>query len=95
MEDHAVEQQQELDGIGNLGEDFDERNNQDQAKADWRLGCVQNFAAREKLKSLEELQTKDSQVQAKLIDIKGKRKRKQSKVTVARQATKRQRQLDA
>ena len=34
MEDHAVEQQQELNGFGDLGEDFGEQNHQDQAKAD-------------------------------------------------------------
>jgi hypothetical protein len=34
MEDHAIEQQQELDGFGDLGEDFGEQNHQDQAKAD-------------------------------------------------------------
>jgi hypothetical protein len=33
MEDHAVEQQQELDGFSDLGKDFGERNHQDQAKA--------------------------------------------------------------
>ena len=34
MEDHSLEQQEELDGICDLGEDFGERNHQDQAKAD-------------------------------------------------------------
>jgi hypothetical protein len=60
MEDHSVEQQWEFDGIGNLGEDFGEQNHQDQAKADRRLGCFQNFAAHETIKSLEEVQAKDT-----------------------------------
>jgi hypothetical protein len=34
MEDHDVEQQQELKGFVDLGEDFPEQNYQDQAKAD-------------------------------------------------------------
>jgi hypothetical protein len=94
MEDHSVEQQWEFNGIGDLGEDFGERNHQDQAKADRRLGCVRNFAAREKLKSLEEVQAKDSTVLAKISDIKVKRQRGQSEETEARQAAKRQKRLD-
>jgi hypothetical protein len=42
-EDHSVEQQEDLDGIGDLGEDFGERNHQDEAKADRHLGCVRNL----------------------------------------------------
>jgi hypothetical protein len=45
MEDHSMEQQEEIDGIGDLGEEFDERNHQDQSRANQRLGCVRNFAA--------------------------------------------------
>jgi hypothetical protein len=77
IDDHASEQQEELDGFGDIGEDFGERNHQDQAKADRRLGCVRNFAAREKLESLEEVQAKDTKVQAKILDIKVKRSRGQ------------------
>jgi hypothetical protein len=95
MEDHSLEQQEELDGIGDLGEDFGERNHQDQAKADQHLGCVRNFATRETIKSKEEVQTKDKKVQAKITEIKGKRKKGHSKGTVACQSTKRQRRLDA
>jgi hypothetical protein len=40
MEDHAVQQKLELHGFGDLGEDFGERNHQDQAQADRRLGCI-------------------------------------------------------
>jgi hypothetical protein len=93
--DHSCEQQEELQGLGDIGEDFGERNHQDQAKADRRLGCVRNFAAREKIKSLEEVQAKDTKVQAKIIEIKVKRSRGQYEGTEARQAAKRQRRLDA
>jgi hypothetical protein len=95
MEDHSLEQQEELQGFGDLGEDFGERNHQDQAKADRRLGCVRNFAAREKLKSLEEVQAKDTKVQAKIQNIKVKRSRGHYEGTEARQVAKRQRRLDA
>ena len=95
MEDHAVEQQQELNGFGDLGEDFGERNHQDQAKDDRQLGCVRNFATREAIKSREEVQVKDEKVQAKILEIKGKRKRGVYEGTEARQAARRQRRLDA
>jgi hypothetical protein len=94
MEDHSIEQQEELSGFGDLGEDFGERNHQDQAKADRRLGCVRNFAAREKIKSLEEVQIKDEKVQAKIIDIKIKRQRGPNEGSAARQAAKQQKRLD-
>jgi hypothetical protein len=84
--DHSCEQQEELQGLGDIGEDFGERNHQDQAKADRRLGCIRNFVAREKIKSLEEVQAKDTKVQAKIIEIKVKRSREQYEGTEARQA---------
>jgi hypothetical protein len=95
MEDHSLEQQEELQGFGDLGEDFGERNHQDQAKADRRLGCVRNFVAQEKLKSLEEVQAKDTKVQAKIQNIKVKRSRGHYEGTEARQVAKRRRRLDA
>jgi hypothetical protein len=58
------------------------------------LGCVRNFAAREKIKSLEEVQAKDSTVLAKISDIKVKRQRGQSEETEERQAAKEQKRLD-
>jgi hypothetical protein len=90
-EDHSCEQQGNLDGIGNLGEDFGERNHQDEAKADRRLGCVRNFAIRESIKSKEEVQVKDQRMQAKLIKIKEKQRKGPSVVNQARQAAKQQR----
>jgi hypothetical protein len=95
MEDHSLEQQEELHGFGNLGEDFGEQNHLDQAKCNIRLGCVRNFAAREKFKSLEEVQAKDTKVQAKILYIRVKRSRSHYEGTEARQVAKRQRQLDA
>ena len=74
-----MEQQEALQGIGDLGEDFGERNHQDEAKADRRLGCVRNFAKKESIKSKEEVHTKDQKVQAKMIEIKKKRKRGESR----------------
>jgi hypothetical protein len=64
VEDHSLEQQEELHGIGDLGEDFGERNHQDQAKADRRLGCVRNFVTRESIKSKEEVEVKSEVVKA-------------------------------
>jgi hypothetical protein len=92
---HSVEQQEALEGIGDLGEDFDERNHQDEAKSDRRLGCVRNFATRETIKSKEEVQTKDRKVQAKMIDIKEKRKRGPCQGTEARQATRKRLRIEA
>ncbi len=94
MEDHSLEQQEELHGFGDLGKNFDKQNDQDQAK-DQRLGCVWNFGVQEKIKSLEEVQAKDTKVQAKIIEIKVKCSRGQYEGTEARQAAKRQRRLDA
>lgn len=87
-EDHSCEQQENLDGIGNLGKDFGERNHQDEAKADRRLGCVRNFAVRESIKSKEEVQVKDQKVQEKMIQIKEKRKKGPLDVNKAPQAAK-------
>jgi hypothetical protein len=54
------------------------------------------LAAREATKSSEEeVQVRDEKVEAKILDIKGKCKRRLYKGTEARQATRRQRQLDA
>ena len=94
-EDHSIEQQEDLHGFGDLGEDFGERNHQDESKADRRLGCVRNFAIRETIKSKEEVQIKDEKVQAKIEDIKQKRKKAPSDANEARQAAKKQRRLDA
>jgi hypothetical protein len=80
-EDHSLEQQEDLDGIGDLGEDFGERNHQHQAKANRRLGRVRKFGTRETVESKEEVQTKDEKVQAKIIKIKGKRKKGHSEGT--------------
>jgi hypothetical protein len=92
MEDPAVEQQQGLNGFGDLGgEDFGEQNHQDQAKANRRLGCVRDVAVREAIKSREEVQVKDEKVQAKILEIKGKHKRGLYEGTEARQAARRQR----
>jgi hypothetical protein len=92
---HSVEQQEELEGIGDMGEDYGERNHQDEAKADRRLGCVRHFPTRESIKSKEEVQIKDQKVQAKMTEINGKRKRGPLEGTEARQAAKKQQRLEA
>ncbi len=94
--DHSVEQQEDLNGIDNLGEAcFGEQNHQYEVKANRHLGCVQNFVIRKMIKIKEEVQTKDLKVQAKIIEIKEKRKKGPSDGTEERQAAKRQRRLDA
>jgi hypothetical protein len=92
---HLAEDQEDLDGIGDLGKDFGERNQQDEAKADRRLGCVQKFAIKEWIKSKEEVQIKDEKVQAKIVAIRKKRKKGPSDANKVRQAAKKQRQMDA
>jgi hypothetical protein len=94
-EDHSVQQQEDLQGIGDIGEDFGERNHQDQAKADRRLGCVRNFATRETIKSKEEVQVKDEKVQTKIMEIKEKRKRGRCLVAEELRAARKQKRLDA
>jgi hypothetical protein len=89
-EDHSVKQQDALRGIGDLGEDFGERNHQDKAKADCRLGCIRNFATRESIKSREEVQIKSEKVQARILAIKEKRKKGPSDANEVRQAAKKQ-----
>jgi hypothetical protein len=53
------------------------------------------FATRESIKSKEEVQIKSEKVQAKIIGIKEKRKKGTSDANKARQATKKQRRMDA
>ena len=92
---HSVEQQEALEGVGGVGEDCGERNHQDEAKADRRLGCVGHFPTRENIKSKEEVQRKDTRVQAKMGEIEGKRKRGCLEGTEARQAARKARRLEA
>lgn len=56
---------------------------------------AQYFGTRERIKSKEEVKTKDKKVQSKIIDIKGEQKKGHSKGTEVCQAVKRQRQLHA
>jgi hypothetical protein len=46
-QDHYVQQQEDLQGIGDIGKNFGEWHHQDQAKVDRCLGCVPNLATRE------------------------------------------------
>jgi methionyl-tRNA synthetase len=94
IEDHAVKQQQDLNSFDDLGDNFGEQNHQAQVKADQCHQCIHNFAAMEAIKSREEVQVRDKKSQEKFLEIKGKHKRGLYKGTEARQAAKRQRQLD-
>jgi hypothetical protein len=57
-EDYSLEQEEVLDRISDMGEDFGEQNHQDQVKAERLLGYVQKFGTRETIKSKKEIQTK-------------------------------------
>jgi hypothetical protein len=94
-EDHSIKQQEALDGIGDLWEYFGECNHQDEAKSDRLLGCLRNFATRESIKSKEGVQIKSEQVQARIVEIKEKRKKDPSDAIEVRQAAKKERQMDA
>jgi hypothetical protein len=93
--DHSVGQQEDLEVIEDLGEDFGERNHQDEAKADRRLRCVPNFATRESIESKEEVQINSEKMQAQIVKIKEKRKKGPSDANQVRQAAKKQRRMDA
>ena len=73
IEDHS-NQQRNFSGIGDLTEDFGERNHQYESKADKRLSGIRNFAQREKIKSIEEVKAKDPKVFFKVEEIICKRK---------------------
>ncbi len=62
-EDNYLEQQEDLDGVGDLGKDFGQQNHQDQAKADIRIGRVKTIGTREMIESKGEVQTKNEKVQ--------------------------------
>jgi hypothetical protein len=89
---HSVEQHEDLKGVGDLGKDFGEQKHQDEAKAD----VPHIFPTRETIKSKEEVQTKDQNVQANIIQFKTKRKRgPYYEGTEARKAAKKQQRLEA
>jgi hypothetical protein len=74
MDAHSCEQQQLFKGIGDLEESFGERNHQLESIADRRYGGTRDFAEREKIKSREQAQFNHPDVQAKISNIKEKRK---------------------
>ena len=55
---------------------------------------MRNFATRESIKSKEEVQIKSEKVQAKIVEIKEKRKKGPSDANEVRQAAKKQRRMD-
>ena len=76
IEDHAIEQQQLFNGIGDLEESFGEHNHQSETIADRCHGGTHDFRIKEKMKSYEKAKFSHPKVEAKIEDIKDKRKRK-------------------
>ena len=74
IEDHS-DQQQRFNGIGDLTEDFGERNHQYEAKADALRARVRSFAKRQILNSQDEVRNKDPRIKIKAEEIKQKRTR--------------------
>lgn len=74
IEDHS-DQQEKFQGIGDLTEDFGERNHQYEAKADRLLGAVRDYEKRETFKSKDEAMNKDAILKIKAEEIRRKRKR--------------------
>ncbi len=89
MDDHSIQQLVATHGFADLGEDAGERNHQDEAKADRRLGAIRDYALKEAFKSKDEVKRKNPKVEAKIAQLVDKNKRKSSGETKARQAAKR------
>jgi hypothetical protein len=89
MDDHSIQQLIATYGFADLGEDAGERNHQDEAKADRRLGAIRDYVLKEAFKSKDEVKRKNPKVEAKIAQLVDKNKRKSSGETEARQAAKR------
>ena len=95
MDDHSIQQLIATHGFADLGEDAGERNHQDEAKADRRLGAILDYAQQEAFKSKDEVKKKNPKVEAKIEQLVDKNKRKPLWDTEARQAAKRQKRIEA
>jgi hypothetical protein len=62
MDDHSIQQLVATHGFADLGEDAGERNHQDEAKADRRLGAIHDYALKEAFKSKDEVKRKNPKV---------------------------------
>ena len=74
IEDHS-DQQEMFNGIGDLTEDFGERNHQYEAKADALRARVRSFAKRQMLNSQDEVKNKDPRIKIKAEEMKQKQTR--------------------
>ena len=74
IEDHS-DQQERFAGIGDLTEDFGERNHQYEAKQDALRPTVRSFQQRQEIKSRDEVKNKDPLIKIKAEEMKKKRKR--------------------
>jgi hypothetical protein len=88
MDDHSIQQLNATHGFADLGEDAGERNHQDEATADRRLGAIRDYALKEAFKSKDEVKRKNQKVEAKIAQLVDKNTRKSSGETKARQAAK-------
>jgi hypothetical protein len=95
MGDHSIEQLVRIFGFADLAEDAGERNHQDEAKADRRLGGIRDFARKEDFKSKDEFRKKNPVVQEKITQLREKNKRKTSGDAHDRQIEKRRKRMDA
>ena len=77
-----------------MAEDAGERNHQDEAKADRRLGAIRDFARKETFKSKDEVRKKNPIVEAKIEEMMEKTKRQATGDADEQQAVKHQKQLD-
>ena len=75
-EEHACEQQEEHDGIGEMEEFFGERGHQKETRANARHGGAGNFFTRERNKGMDEALSNDPKVQVAKTELQQKRKRK-------------------
>ena len=94
MDDHSIQQLIATHGFADLGEDAGERNHQDEAKADRRLGAIRKYAQKEAFKSKDEVRKKNPKVEAKIAQLIDKNKRKSSGDTKARQVAKHQKRIE-
>jgi hypothetical protein len=81
-------------GFSDIAEDAGERNHQDEAKADRRLGAIRDFTRKETFKSKDEVRKKNPKVEAKIEEMLEKNKRHGSGDAEARRALKHQKRVD-
>jgi hypothetical protein len=81
-------------GFSDIAEDAGKRNHQDEAKADRRLGSIQDITRKETFKSKDEVRKKNPKVEAKIEEILEKNKCQGSGDAEAQRAVKHKKQVD-